>query len=464
MAITFRETDGTTTTHHAGRVLMSKGEHNLAHDSYFYALVWDEEQRQVIEVEYGATAYASTGRAETDATREVIEKAVAVRAAAYLEEWEAKHNATVRHGMAARVTVRGEGELAGTVEWIGEARAYSAWDAKYGKRRARYGVKVEGRKGFIFRNEGSPSLVVDVPGWTEEDRAEMTAKAEARARHDFREAIQAADERDPRPAAPEPGTVVDAQEADEDGMRLYAVGESFCEDAWARGVAEAVIDETAAGYAVLGKRRDGSQMALRECTVFQALGYVARWVENDGAMVAHDGRGVVRIVRADGACLFLAPTGGQEAAGAPQEGGERQEVAEGVESAQGGRGARLVERTEERREYPATAGNRGCERRTVRHWYSDGTRVRFVLDAYDDGERLARVTRFPAGYVAGVDETTRRRATWWAPQEAEEAPEGEPCPNCGGGVAEGQEEAHGAPCAFCGSDGHAGCQHVHAGA
>lgn len=103
----------------------------------------------------------------------------------------------------------------------------------------------------------------------------------------------------------------------------------------------------------------------------------------------------------------------QEAAGAPGEREGRQEGQEGAMGAQEGRGARLVERSEERSEFPAADGGRGCVRRTVRHTYSDGTRVRFVLDAYSDGERLARVTRFAADHVEGESLPVRRRAVWW---------------------------------------------------
>ncbi|MFI0967139.1 hypothetical protein ACH4S8_37995 [Streptomyces sp. NPDC021080] len=307
MSVIYREADGSTTEHYTSAVLVSRGEHNLAHDSYFYAVVWNAETRQVQEVEYGSTAYHSTGRAETDATREVIALAVEQRAAAYLDSWETKHKATVRKGMAATVTVRGEGELAGTVEWIGEARARTAWEARYGTPTARYGIKVPGRAKFVFRDHGAKSLEVTVPGWTEEERAAMTVRAEDRARHDFREALAAADKRDPLPAAPAPGTIVNAAQADEDGMRLYAVGESFCEDKWAQKVARAVVDESVVEYAVTGSRADGSRMARRTATVWQALGHVARWAENDGTRILHDGAGAVRMVREDGAVLVLVP-------------------------------------------------------------------------------------------------------------------------------------------------------------
>jgi hypothetical protein len=176
---------------------------------------------------------------------------------------------------------------------------------------------------MIFRDHGAKTLAVTVPGWTDEDRAAMIERAEDRARHDFREALRLADEREPLPAAPAPGDVVDSQEEDETGMRLYAVGESFCEDGWAQQVAAAVVDESAAEYSVMGHRADGSKMAAREVTVFRALGMVARWVENDGARVCHDGRGVVRIVREDGARLMLAPVRPVEAAQGPQEDAER---------------------------------------------------------------------------------------------------------------------------------------------
>lgn len=328
MSVSYRETDGTTTEHYKGAVLVAKGEHNLAHDSYFFALVWDEEQQQVKEVEYAATAYYSTGRAETDATREVIGKAVAQRAAAYLVEWEAKHAATVRLGMTATVTVRGEGTLTGVIGWVGESKPRTAWDARYGKRTPRYGIRVEGRAKMIFRDQGSPTLAVDVPGWTEEDRADMVARAEGRARHDFREAIKAADVREPLPAAAAPGDVVDSQEADGDGWRLYAIGQSFCEDGWAQQVARAVVDESAADYRVTGQRADGSAMPVREGTVHKALGTVARWADGDEAKIMHDGAGAVRMVRDTGAWLELRPVRPQEAAGAPQEGGEARGAAE----------------------------------------------------------------------------------------------------------------------------------------
>lgn len=469
MSVTYREADGSITERHKGAVLIAHGEHNYYDDSYFYAVVWDAETAQLKEVEYAATAYASTGSAETDATREVIALAIEQRAAAYLAEWEGKHDATVRMGMTARVTVKGE-TFEGTVEWIGEARAYTAWDAKYGKRRARYGVKVEGRKGFIFRNEGSPSLEVDVPAWSAEDRAAMVERATNRAHHDFREALRAADVRDPLPAAPAPGDVVDSQEADAAGWRLYAVGESFCEDGWAQKVARAVVDESAGDYVMTGQRADGSDMPRREGTVYKALGTVARWADGDDTQIMHDGAGAVRMVRDTGAWLELRPVRPQEAAGAPQEDGEQQGAAEEAR-----------ERSEAVREavkalpYPAVStslvgsgpqgafGTYADSVETVNRWLAGGFLHKHneqqvpthhgVCDCAAQEEVAAREAQREPG-VRGVRAEYRARLAELA------APQGEPCLNCQGVAAEGEEDAHGAPCGLCGSDGHAGCQHV----
>lgn len=343
MAIIYRDSNGNEERREFVGAVLGTREQNLYHDSYFHAVVWDEEQGKVTSVEYGATAYYSNTGVTVDATREVIGKAVAQRAAAYLADWERSHKDTVRNGYTARVTVRGEGTLEGVVAWVGEDKPRTAWDARYGTRTPRYGVKVEGRKGYVFRNHGAKSLEVDVPEWTAEDREEMTERAEARARHDFSEALRLADEREPLPVGPQPGTVVDSQEADETGMRLYAIGEAFADEEFSRGVAVAVVDQGAAEYSVMGHRADGSKIPAREVTVVQALNRVARWAESDGTRIEHDGRGVIRMVRPNGARLMLAPVrpfvpageeGPQEAVSAPVAAQEQQEAQEAVQGAQ----------------------------------------------------------------------------------------------------------------------------------
>jgi len=335
MAIIYRDSNGNEERREFVGAVLGKREQNLYHDSYFHAIVWDEERSEVRSVEYGATAYYSNTGVTVDATREVIEKAVAQRAAQYLADWEREHNDTVRKGYTARVTVRGEGTVEGVV----------AWEARYGTPTPRYGIRVEGRKGLVFRDKGAKSLKVDVPAWTAEDRAEMTERAETLARHDFSEALRLADEREPLEPVPGPGTVVDSQEADADGFRLYAFGESFAEESFTRGVAEAVIDQGAAGYTVTGRRADGTAITAREVTVLQALGRVAHWAESDVTRIEHDGRGVVRMVRPNGARLVLVPVypvvpaageGPQKAVSAPV---AAQERPEGEEAADGAREA-----------------------------------------------------------------------------------------------------------------------------
>ncbi|QDN94948.1 hypothetical protein FNV58_01050 (plasmid) [Streptomyces sp. RLB1-9] len=311
-------------------------ERNGYDDSDFYALVWDEEQQRVREIQYATTrGWTYHNGASIDATHEVIAKAVAQMTEARFALVQEDYAQTPRKEYTARATVKGAA-VEGVIAWVGKSRNRYI-DI------ARYGIKVEGRKGYVFRDATDDDFEFDVPPVSEADMITWRSNCEHNVRAELAQAQAIADQRDPRPAAPAPGTIVDAQEEDETGMRLYAVGESFCEDGWAQQVAAAVVDESAAEYTVMGHRADGSKMPAREVTVFRALGMVARWVENDGAQVCHDGRGVVRIVREDGARLMLAPVRPQEAAQGPQEDAERPGVAEetqeaptGAETAEGG--------------------------------------------------------------------------------------------------------------------------------
>jgi hypothetical protein len=339
MAVTYRDSNGKVTEVAYEGAVLGLREQNMYHDSYFHAVVWDDAEGKVRSIEYGATAYYSTTGAQVDASREVIAKAVAHRAAAYLADWEATHGETVRQGYTARVTVDGE-TLQGTIGWVGEARPTSNWEARYGTPTPRYGVRVEGRRGLIFRNQGAKGLEVDVPAWTEEDRAAMAERAEGRALHDFREALRLADEREPLPAAPAPGTIVDSQEADAEGFRLYAVGETLSEESVTRKIAAAVLDGDAHGYRLEGVRKDGGALEAREVTLYQALHRVALYADMDGARIEHDGRGTVRLVREDGGRLLLTPVRPVEAPQGPQEDGEHpgaavetQEAPKGAEAA-----------------------------------------------------------------------------------------------------------------------------------
>lgn len=47
-------------------------EHNMAWDSYWYAVCWDRERQELVEIEYDSTACGGGGSAEIDATEEVL--------------------------------------------------------------------------------------------------------------------------------------------------------------------------------------------------------------------------------------------------------------------------------------------------------------------------------------------------------------------------------------------------------
>lgn len=303
-------------------------ERNGYDDSDFYALVWDEEQQATREIMYATTrGWTYHNGANIDATHEVIEKAVAHMTAVRFALVQRDHAETPRMGYTARAVEKGAA-VEGVIAWVGKSRNRYA-DIN------RYGIRVEGRKGYVFRDATDDDFAFDVAPVSDEDMVTWRATCEHNVRGELAQAQAIADQRDPRPAAPAPGVVVDAQEADADGWRLYAVGESFCEDSWTQGVAVAVVDESAGGYVITGQRADGSAMPVREATVFKALGTVARWADGEGTLIMHDGAGAVRLVRDTGAWLELRPVRPQEAAGAPEEDGEQQEAAESAEGSQG---------------------------------------------------------------------------------------------------------------------------------
>jgi hypothetical protein len=312
-------------------------ERNGYDDSDFYALVWDEEQQATREIMYATTrGWTYHNGADIDATREVIGKAIAWETEQRFKEAQRRYQETPRKGCTARATERGQ-VVEGVIAWVGEDKPRSQWAARYGTRTARYGIRVEGRRGLVFRNADAADFEFDVPPVSEEDAAEWRATCAHNARAEFSQALALADKREPLPG---PGDVVDAQEADADGWRLYAIGESFCDDEWAQRVAVAVVDE-AAEYRVTGVRADGRPMAVREATAFQALRHVSRWADVDGTRIMHDGAGAVLMVREDGGRLVLRPVrageGPQEGVSGPvgaEEQREGQEGADGVQGAQ----------------------------------------------------------------------------------------------------------------------------------
>ncbi|MDQ1041517.1 hypothetical protein QFZ75_008019 [Streptomyces sp. V3I8] len=285
-------------------------EMNGPNDSDFYALVWDEERQATREIEYGTTrGWAYHNGAIIDATREVLEKAVAYMTTVRFAEWVAEHKATVRMGYVARA-VEGGVTVEGVIAWEGYEKPRSQWAARYGTRTKRYGIRVEGRRGLVFRNADADDFSFDVEPVSAEDMVSWRARCEANVRAELSQAFALADKREPLVDPFAPGTVVDAREADEDGMRLYAVGEAFADDEWARGVAAAVVDESAVEYRVMGSRADLSLMPDRVATVFRVLATVARWADGEGTRILHNGAGTVRIEREDGARLVLEPVRG----------------------------------------------------------------------------------------------------------------------------------------------------------
>lgn len=132
-------------------------EDNGYHDSYFFALVWDDEKGETRKVEYGATAYHGCGRVTVDATPETLGKALKwYRDAWIVKATEAAH-ADVnkpRHGAMVRsVTTRGKDVgVTGEVRWTG--------DGRYGPR---IGIRVEGRKGYVFMSADRVEVIDPAP-------------------------------------------------------------------------------------------------------------------------------------------------------------------------------------------------------------------------------------------------------------------------------------------------------------
>jgi hypothetical protein len=108
--------------------VLDEYEDNGYHDSYGYAIVWDDEKGVVTTVQTWSTAYYTTTGATVDATPETIKKAKAY-AAKILFEQRIKDHKIVGTGKTVKsLTVRGKAKgVTGTVEQIKRdeyARAY----------------------------------------------------------------------------------------------------------------------------------------------------------------------------------------------------------------------------------------------------------------------------------------------------------------------------------------------------
>jgi len=122
----------------AGRVLSTR-EENRYHDSYFYALVWDDEQGKPVEIMYGSTAwpgghsdYYPDGwmHPQIDATpeRRSAYEAYLAKQREERAERAARHVAnTPDKGKRVRVVKGRKIEIGteGKVFWFGKARSFS---------------------------------------------------------------------------------------------------------------------------------------------------------------------------------------------------------------------------------------------------------------------------------------------------------------------------------------------------
>lgn len=109
--------------------VLKTGEHNWHDDSDFYALVWDEKNGIVREIEYATTrGWTYHNTATVDATPEVLAKAVAWKAAQLAELYTEQLVADKREQLTMvdlkmevrSTTTPGKNkDIVGTVEWIG---------------------------------------------------------------------------------------------------------------------------------------------------------------------------------------------------------------------------------------------------------------------------------------------------------------------------------------------------------
>lgn len=224
-------------------------ERNGYDDSDFYALVWDEEQQRTREIQYATTrGWTYHNGASIDATHEVIEAAVAHTAAVRFADAQERHNSTPRKGYTARAVEKGE-TFEGVITWIGEKREYSQWAARYATPVARYGIKVEGRKGLVFANADDEGFAFDAEPVSEADMVEWRANCERSARAEFSQALAIADQRPQPPAAVEepsaPVEAVSAPQAAEEAQERHTG--HLPEDAAHEGVQGAVEALRAAG-------------------------------------------------------------------------------------------------------------------------------------------------------------------------------------------------------------------------
>ncbi len=144
---------------YAGCVL-STYERNGYDDSDFYAICWDDEMQEVVDVEYDTTRAGGGGWAKVDATEDTVRKVfrhyVRVARVYFDTKWNKEQAMDVKPGDIVTV-VRGKKIPKGTVAtcfWVGERRnIYTCRDEK------RVGIEVDGRRLFL------PLEYVEVTDW-----------------------------------------------------------------------------------------------------------------------------------------------------------------------------------------------------------------------------------------------------------------------------------------------------------
>lgn len=137
-------------------------EHNGYDDSDWYAVVWDEETKSVIEIEYDTTRAGGGGWAEVDATEDTLRKAYRYYKHIGKALFDLKTNISqakkVNKGDTVRV-IRGRKIPKGTeatVFWTGSRLNIYSY-----REEERVGIEFDGRREFL------PLEYVEVVNWEE---------------------------------------------------------------------------------------------------------------------------------------------------------------------------------------------------------------------------------------------------------------------------------------------------------
>ena len=125
-------------------------EHNGAWDSDWYALCWDREKRKIVEVEYDTTRCGGSGKAEIDATEEVLREAYRyfyqTERERFDKVWNAKQAKEYEKGDEV-IVIKGRKIPKGTVGkvfWKGQS--FNPYSRQYEER---VGIEIDGERKFL---------------------------------------------------------------------------------------------------------------------------------------------------------------------------------------------------------------------------------------------------------------------------------------------------------------------------